>query len=665
MFRVSGQRRDDVDRDKRASASTPWRRMSDLARGARSSLARLLPAVPPPAALAVGVAALLIAAETALLYAIRGVSHNGQSGEIYLLGVLIMASVWGVAAGVATAAASTIAFNYFLIAPAGLHLTLRRDVEQALIFMIAALLVSGIANLARSRAIEASQRRDEADFAAELARSTLSSDDVPGALAVASRRLAELLHLPYASIEVGDAPQDGPDAVLRLRDQGTGLGVLRLPAGTPAATLARVRARMVPALEAVLRAARDRGQIMTSLRASERESTALLLQQAALRRVATLVAAGAPPAEVFAAVALELGRLFKGFGAALTRYEPDGTVSRVSGYDESGHPLPPALNVGIEGDNLASTIARTRRSARVDDYDAATGPIAVAVRALGVRASIGVPVVVEGKLWGITMIMSWQPGPIPADAEQRLVDFTDLLATAIANADNRAQLIASRARLVTTADEVRRKIERDLHDGAQQRLVSLALELRMAADSVPAELPAVRSLLSQGVQGLNEMHKSLRELGRGIHPALSSQGGLAPALKTLARRSTVPVELTLDIGRRLPERVEVASYFVVSETLANAVKHSHASVVLVVATADTTRIRLSIRDDGIGGADGSRGTGLVGLQDRVEALGGRLTVLSPPGRGTALTVEIPIENGDLRCGDADSFVPRQARSHPA
>ncbi|WP_344615141.1 sensor histidine kinase [Dactylosporangium salmoneum] len=623
-------------------------------------MARLLPAVPPPAPLAVGAAALLIAAETLVLYGLRGVSYAGQLGEIYLLGVLVMASVWGVAAGVATAAASTVAFNYFLIAPSGLHLTLRRDFEQVVIFMVAAFIASGIANLARSRAIEAAQRRDEADFAAELARRTLSSDDVPGALTVASRRLAKLLELPYASIEFGDAPHDGYDAVLLLRDQGTALGVLRLPAGTPPATLERARARIVPSLEAVLRAARDREGIMTSLRASERESTALLVQQAALRRVATLVAAGAAPAEVFAAVTLELCRLFDDFGAALIRYEPDGTVSRVSGCDESGRPLPPAASIGIEGNNLASTIARTRRNARVDDYETATGPIAVNMRALGIRATVGVPVVVEGQLWGITVIMSSRPGPIPADAEERLVDFTDLLATAIANADNRAQLIASRARLVTTADEARRKFERDLHDGAQQRLVSLALELRMAADSVPTELPGVRSLLHQGVQGLNDMHKSLRELGRGIHPALSSQGGLAPALKALARRSTLPVELNLDIPQRLPERVEVASYFVVSEALANAAKHSHASVVLVAATADTTRIRLSIRDDGIGGADAGRGTGLVGLQDRVEALGGRLAVVSPPGQGMALTAEIPLENGDLEYGDVDNFAQRRA-----
>ncbi|MGI5237848.1 sensor histidine kinase [Dactylosporangium sp. CA-139066] len=664
MFRVSGRRDDSGRRGKRSSAPTALRRIPDLARRAWALLPRLLPAVPPPAAFAVVVAALLIAAETVVLYTLRGVSGAGQDGEIYLLGVLIMASVWGVAAGVATAAVSTLVFNYFLIPPAGLHLTVRRDLEQAAIFMIAAIIVSGIASLARSRAVEASQRKIDADFGAELARRTLSADDVPGALTVASQRLAELLRLPYASIEFGDSPAGEGDTVLPLFDQGAELGVLRLPASTPPATLQRVRERMVPSLEAVLRAARDRERILTSLRASEREATKLLVQQAALRRVATLVAAGAPPAEVFAAVTLELCRLFDGIGAALMRYEADGIVRRLSGCDESGHPLPPA-DFRIEGNNLVSTIIRTRRNARLDDFETASGSLAAAARALGIRSAVGVPVVVEGELWGVTVIMSSRPEPIPGDAEDRVLGFTDLVATAIANADNRAQLIASRARLVTTADEARRKIERDLHDGAQQRLVSLALELRMAADSVPDELPAVRSLLRQGVQGLNDMHNSLRELGRGIHPALASQGGLAPALKSLARRSSLPVELSLDIGQRPSERVEVAAYFVVSEALANAAKHSRASVVLVSATADTARIRLSVRDDGIGGADASRGTGLVGLRDRVEALGGRLMVVSPPGLGTALTAEIPLEYGELEHADVDMLMRRRAPGHPA
>ncbi|WP_425553021.1 sensor histidine kinase [Dactylosporangium fulvum] len=201
--------------------------------------------------------------------------------------------------------------------------------------------------------------------------------------------------------------------------------------------------------------------------------------------------------------------------------------------------------------------------------------------------------------------------------------------------------------MVTAADEARRRIERDLHDGAQQRIVSLALELRMAAESVPAEQSAVRQLLSHSVQGLTEVHEGLRDLARGIHPVQLSQGGICPVLRTLARRSTVPVELDLHIGRSLPERVEVAVYFVVSEALTNAAKHSQASVVHVTVETDTSAIRLSVHDDGTGGADVSEGTGLMGLRDRVEALGGRLNIVSPPGQGTTLTAEIPIDDVDM------------------
>ncbi|MFF5229712.1 DUF4118 domain-containing protein [Dactylosporangium sp. NPDC000521] len=639
-------------------------REPSVASRVRATFARLLPTAPPPAPLGIPVAVMLIAVETLVLLALRPAAGTGQSGEIYLLGVLIMATVWGATAGVATAAVSTIAYNYFLVAPAGLHLTLRRDLRQVVVFMVAAILISGIADLARSRAVEASQRRAEADFGAELARTTLSSDDVPGALAVASRHLADLLNLPRAAIELGDAPREGPDIVIPLDDRGTVPGVLRLPAGTPPATMERVGARLLPSLKAVMRAVRDRERILTSLRASERESAELMEQQAALRRVATLVACGAAPAEVFAAVTRELCHLFHGFAAALVRYEPDGTGTRVSGCDESGNALPPT-NVNITGDNITATILHTRRNARVDDDETATSPIAPAERTMEVHSAVGVPILVEGDLWGVTVLMSSRREPIPANAEERLHGFTDLVATAIANADNRAQLIISRARLVTTADEARRKIERDLHDGAQQRLVSLALELRMAADAVPAELTTVRDLLRQGVQGLTDMHQNLRELSRGIHPALSSQGGLAPALRALARRNPLPAEVDLHIGQRLPERVEVAAYFVVAEALTNAAKYSRASVVFVAARADDTTIRLSIRDDGVGGADMSLGTGLIGLQDRVEALGGRLTVVSPPRHGTTLTAEIPLHHGNLEHGDVHGAPPRAARCSSA
>jgi signal transduction histidine kinase len=233
--------------------------------------------------------------------------------------------------------------------------------------------------------------------------------------------------------------------------------------------------------------------------------------------------------------------------------------------------------------------------------------------------------------------------PLPADTEVRLASFTKLVATAIANAQSRAALAASRARVVAAADETRRRIERDLHDGAQQRLVSLMLELRAAQAAVPPQLGELEGELSRVTDGLASVCEELREISRGIHPAILSERGLGPALRVLARRSAVPVELDLHAVRRLPEPVEVAAYYVVSEALTNAAKHAQASVVQVDVDTDDSIVQLAIRDDGVGGADPVRGSGLTGLSDRVEALGGGIEVASPAGRGTSLLVRIPIE----------------------
>ena len=223
--------------------------------------------------------------------------------------------------------------------------------------------------------------------------------------------------------------------------------------------------------------------------------------------------------------------------------------------------------------------------------------------------------------------------------EARLTDFAELAATAIANAEARAELTASRARIVATTDQARRRIERDLHDGAQQRLVSVALRLRTAAAAIPPEEEVQQELAGIGSE-LDDALADLRELSRGIHPAILSEGGLGPALRTLARRSSVPVELQVGTKGRLPERIEVAAYYVVAEALANVAKHARASVVQVDVDADDGLLRLAIRDDGVGGADPARGSGLVGLKDRVEATGGTLRVESRRGQGTRLLVEL-------------------------
>jgi signal transduction histidine kinase len=196
---------------------------------------------------------------------------------------------------------------------------------------------------------------------------------------------------------------------------------------------------------------------------------------------------------------------------------------------------------------------------------------------------------------------------------------------------------------VAAGDQARRRIERDLHDGTQQRLVSLVLDLRTAEAAVPPERPELRAQLARVGDGLTGALEELRELSRGIHPAILSEGGLRPALKALARRSPVPVELEVDVEARLPEPVEVAAYYVVSEALANAAKHAHASVAEVEARAGDGLLHLSVRDDGVGGAVPGGGSGLVGLADRVEALGGTIKLHSPAGHGTRLQIDLPIQ----------------------
>jgi signal transduction histidine kinase len=380
-----------------------------------------------------------------------------------------------------------------------------------------------------------------------------------------------------------------------------------------------------------------------SLEASRGELGRLADEQAALRRVATLVAHRAPQAEVFAAVAGEVGRLLPADLAHMVRYEPDDTVTRVAAWGRRGEHVPVGAHQRPEGDSVSALVRQTGRPARVDDYDVADapGPIADAIRALGIRSSVGCPILVEGRPWGVMIASSTQPEPLPASTESRMTDFTELVATAIANANSRAELAASRQRVVAAADHTRRRIERDLHDGIQQRLVALGLDLRAIQAALLTELPELGTQLDQVADGLTGTLDELRELSRGIHPAILSEGGLGPALKALGRRSAVPVELDVHLQARLPEPVEVAAYYVVSEALANAAKHAHASVVHVdVHTADDD-LRLSVRDDGVGGADPAQGSGLVGLSDRVQAFGGTITLHSPVGEGTTLRVELP------------------------
>ncbi|WP_343977501.1 AAA family ATPase [Pseudonocardia aurantiaca] len=363
-------------------------------------------------------------------------------------------------------------------------------------------------------------------------------------------------------------------------------------------------------------------------------------EQAALRRVATLVARGVRPDLVFAAVAEEVGALFGADAAAIVRFEPDGETTAMGGYGFE-HREPGSR--GTPDPHLAmASVQATGRAAR-RDLDAPTSASLHEATPEAVRSAVASPIAVEGRLWG-AMVVGSRRDRLPPDTEQRLAEFTELVATAIANTESRAELTTSRARIVAAADQTRRRTERDLHDGAQQRLVSLALQLRAARAAVPPELDALAAKLDELAAEATGALDELREIARGIHPAILAEGGLRPALRTLARRSPIPVDLDMRAEGRLNEHVEVSAYYVVAEALTNAAKHARASAVTVTVEADAAdaALHVVVRDNGDGGADFTRGTGLVGLKDRVEALGGRILLDSPRGAGTSLRVDLPL-----------------------
>jgi signal transduction histidine kinase len=370
---------------------------------------------------------------------------------------------------------------------------------------------------------------------------------------------------------------------------------------------------------------------------------ALAEEQAALRRVATLVASDPEPRRVFECVCAEVGTVLGIDGTNLTRFEADGTQTVLAGWSECGTPIfPVGPGVPLEGDAAVPKVSRSGRPERVDDYAEVDGELAELIRAAGIASAVAAPIKVAGRLWGAVVATDGRPFSFPPGTEERIAGFAELVADALANADAREQLAASRARIVEAADAERRRLERNLHDGAQQRLVSLALDLgRVEAKLDGGDPDAARRLLARAREELAVALDELRELARGIHPAILSDRGLGPALEALVGRASVPVELEAP-RERLPERVEAAAYYLVAEALTNAARHARASAVNVRLRCVADRLEIEVRDDGVGGADLRSGSGLRGLADRMEALGGRLEVDSAPGAGTTLTGDIPI-----------------------
>jgi signal transduction histidine kinase/putative methionine-R-sulfoxide reductase with GAF domain len=365
-------------------------------------------------------------------------------------------------------------------------------------------------------------------------------------------------------------------------------------------------------------------------------------EQAALRRVATLVARGAETGEVFAAVACEVAKVMHLPVAAVQRYEDDDTATVTAAWSDRPHPYQPGTRWPFHTSGLATQVRQTGRAGRIKDFSHRRGAFAANARELGLHSIAAAPIIVDGAVWGLVTIASTD-GPLPDQTEDRLAEFTELVGTAIANAQSRTELSASRARIVAAADETRRRLERDLHDGIQQRLVSLALKARTIEMMTPRPADEIQGELSRLANGLGTVLDELREISHGIHPAILSESGLGPALEALARRSAVPVELDLNLGRRLHQHIEAAGYYIASEAITNVAKHAQASVIDVCVDARDGTLTLSVSDDGVGGADPSRGSGIIGIRDRVEALGGTILVLSPPGQGTTLHVQLPVD----------------------
>jgi signal transduction histidine kinase/CHASE3 domain sensor protein len=367
-------------------------------------------------------------------------------------------------------------------------------------------------------------------------------------------------------------------------------------------------------------------------------------EQAALRRVATLVARGAPPTEVFASVAQEVGQILEVDFTLVSRYDEDRVVEIVGGWSRAGPTAFVGARTKIGGNNVSTLVFERKAPARVDHLADDAMPMTAIARTSGARSSAGAPITVSGRLWGVMIVAEAEEGTLPVGIEHRLAAFTELVATAIANAEGQAELMASRARVVATADETRRRIERDLHDGVQQRLVSLGLQLGAVRAAVPSGLDDLSQQLDWIAAELDGSLDELLDFARGIHPRILARGGLRAALGTLARHSPVQVNLDVHASDRLPEPVEVAAYFVVSEALTNASKHAQATCFDVDVEADADALRVQVHDDGVGGAQFAGGSGLVGLRDRVEALGGRISLQSKPGAGTSIRVVLPLSH---------------------
>jgi signal transduction histidine kinase len=384
--------------------------------------------------------------------------------------------------------------------------------------------------------------------------------------------------------------------------------------------------------------ARARAREAQEAQASQRR---LADEQAALRRVATLVAQGRPTGELFEAVTREVGLLCDADVARMERFEPDDAVTAIAAWTRDDRAqLAVGTRFALEGASIAAQVRETGRPARVDSFVGATGPIAREAQTLGTRASIGCPITIDGRVWGVIAASKTRDEPFQADTQLRIGNFTDLVGTAISNAEARADLIASRERLLGAGDEARRRVVRDLHDGAQQRFVHTIITLELALRAFEGDEKRGKALVAEALEHAQAANRELRELAHGLLPDVLTRGGLAVGVESIVLGFHVPVEVSVPEDR-FPADIEASAYFVVAEPLTNVAKHTAAQQAYVAARIERGTLRIDVSDDGVGGARPDGG-GLLGLRDRVVTLGGDLEIDSPHGAGTRIAVNLPL-----------------------
>jgi signal transduction histidine kinase len=608
--------------------------------------------VPPRWLRAVVTGVVLIAAVTALIALLEpGVPALGLA-VLYLFAVVPIALAHGLVVAGAVSVASMAAFNFFFLPPRySLDPGTSERLEVVAAFLLSSLIVSWLAVRTQQEA------RRSARLAAEQAAlrrvATLVARGVapPEVFAAGTREVGLLLGAD--ATQMARHESDGTaTAVATWSADGREVDGAHTSVGAPIVvdqdawgvmTASSKADRPLPD-DAESKIAAFTGLLATAIANAESRAglARLAEEQASLRRVATLVARGAPPDELFAAVVEEVGRVLPVGVVAMARYEPDGTITVVAVSDSVAASFPVGSNWPLGGENVSTIVAHTGHPARLDSYADDSAPLTTAIRERGLRSSVGTPVVVEGRVWGV-MTASSMDDPLPADTEERLASFTEHVATAISNAEARAEVAASRTRIVTAADEERRRVVRDLHDGAQQRLVHTVVTLKLAQRALHDEdgenLPA---LLTEAVDTAEQATVELRALVHGILPAALTRGGLGAGVEAVASRMPVPVELEVSVGR-LPTAIEATAYFVVAEALTNVAKHARAGHAQVRAQIEDGKLLLEVRDDGVGGAR-TDGSGFIGLADRLAALDGELAVESPAGGGTLVAAAIPLSD---------------------